>query len=195
MPGGAQAGQVGAGRRVAHVLVVEDEGDIAALITHTLERTGDMQASIVGSGDAALRAVAEGAPDVVILDLNLPVLSGSEVCRILQSRPAAAQLPIIMLTAGTTESDRVSGLVLGADDYVTKPFSLRELGARVRAAHRSKPSWASATASQTEGAANEPRRSLPAALLDVRDPPAAARRGAGRVRSDLSGRVQVESTA
>ena len=151
-PGGAQAGQVGAGRKAARVLVVEDEGDIAALIKHTLERTGDMQASIVGSGDAALRAVAEGAPDVVILDLNLPVLSGSEVCRILRSRPATAHLPIIMLTARTTESDRVSGLDLGADDYVTKPFSLRELGARVRAVLRRRQQGTPAAAAVYRGA-------------------------------------------
>ncbi len=122
--------------KITRVLVVEDEQDIAALIKHTLERSGEMQASIVASGDAALRVVAERAPDLVILDLNLPVLSGTEVCRILRSRPATAQLPIIMLTARTTESDRVSGLDLGADDYVTKPFSLRELGARVRAVLR-----------------------------------------------------------
>ena len=122
--------------KVARVLVVDDEQDIAALIKHTLERSGEMQASIVDSGDAALRAVAERPPDLVILDLNLPVLSGTEVCRILRSRPSTAALPIIMLTARTTEADRVAGLDLGADDYVTKPFSLRELGARVRAVLR-----------------------------------------------------------
>jgi DNA-binding response OmpR family regulator len=66
-------------------------------------------------------------PDLVILDLNLPVLSGSDVCRLLRQRPATANIPIIMLTARTSESDRVQGLDLGADDYVTKPFSLREL--------------------------------------------------------------------
>ena len=122
--------------RIARVLVVEDEQDIAGLIKHTLERSGGMQATIVSSGDAALRAVAERAPDLLILDLNLPVLSGSEVCRILRSRPATAQLPIIMLTAKTAEADRVAGLDLGADDYVSKPFSLRELSARVRAVLR-----------------------------------------------------------
>jgi DNA-binding response OmpR family regulator len=72
----------------------------------------------------------------MILDLNLPVLDGTEVCRIVRARPATASLPIIMLTARTGESDRVSGLDLGADDYVTKPFSLRELAARVRAVLR-----------------------------------------------------------
>jgi DNA-binding response OmpR family regulator len=122
--------------RPAYVLIVEDEHDIAALIKHTLERSGEMQAAIVGSGDAALRAIAERAPDLVILDLNLPVISGTEVCRVLRSRPATASLPIIMLTARTAETDRVSGLDLGADDYVTKPFSLRELSARVRAVLR-----------------------------------------------------------
>jgi len=115
------------------VLVVEDEQDIAGLIKHALERSGDGRVEIVSSGDAALRAVTEQTPDLVILDLNLPVLSGTEVCRILRGRPATANVPIIMLTARTGEADRVTGLDLGADDYVTKPFSLRELSARVRA--------------------------------------------------------------
>jgi two-component system alkaline phosphatase synthesis response regulator PhoP len=119
-----------------HVLIVEDEHDIAGLIKHTLERGGSVEAEIVGSGDAALKAVASRPPDVVILDLNLPILSGLEVCRILRSRSDARYLPIIMLTARTGENDRVQGLELGADDYVTKPFSLRELNARVRAVLR-----------------------------------------------------------
>jgi DNA-binding response OmpR family regulator len=118
------------------VLVVEDEQDIAGLIKHTLERSGDASVEIVGRGDEAIRSIAGRAPDLVILDLNLPVLSGDEVCRILRQRPETNQIPIIMLTARTAESDRVSGLDLGADDYVTKPFSLRELGARVRAVLR-----------------------------------------------------------
>jgi len=118
------------------VLIVEDEQDIAGLIKHTLERGGGADAEIVGSGDAALKAVAARPPDLVILDLNLPVLSGLEVCRILRSRSDARHMPIIMLTAKTSEADRVQGLELGADDYVTKPFSLRELNARVRAVLR-----------------------------------------------------------
>jgi DNA-binding response OmpR family regulator len=124
------------------VLVVEDEHDIAALIKHTLERSGEIQASIVGSGDQALRSIAERPPDLIILDLNLPVVSGTEVCRILRARPETAHLPVIMLTARTAESDRVTGLDLGADDYVTKPFSLRELSARVRAVLRRRQSFA-----------------------------------------------------
>jgi DNA-binding response OmpR family regulator len=118
------------------VLIVEDERDIAALIKHTLERSGDAEADIVSSGEAALQAVAARAPDLVILDLNLPVLGGLDVCRILRARPDAKTLPIIMLTARTGENDRVQGLEEGADDYVTKPFSLRELAARVRAVLR-----------------------------------------------------------
>ncbi len=118
------------------ILVVEDEHDIAGLIKHALERERDTKVEMVGSGDAALKAVAERTPDLIVLDLNLPVLSGFEVCRILRSRPATRHVPVIMLTARTNEVDRVSGLDLGADDYVTKPFSLRELAARVRAVLR-----------------------------------------------------------
>ena len=121
---------------VPRILVVEDEQDIAGLIKHTLERSGDGSVEIVGRGDEAIRAISGRQPDLVILDLNLPVLSGEEVCRMLRQRPETRQLPIIMLTARTSESERVAGLDLGADDYVTKPFSLRELGARVRAVLR-----------------------------------------------------------
>ena len=119
-----------------HVLIVEDEADIAGLIKHTLERSGDADALIVGSGDAALKAVADRQPDLIILDLNLPVVGGLEVCRILRSRADVPHIPIIMLTARTSENDRVTGFEQGADDYVTKPFSLRELTARVRAVLR-----------------------------------------------------------
>ena len=130
--------------RPRRVLVVEDEQDIAALIKHALERSGEGIVEIVGTGDAALRAVTEQPPDLVILDLNLPVLSGTEVCRILRGRPSTAGIPIIMLSARTAETDRVSGLDLGADDYVTKPFSLRELAARVRAVLRRRQGEAAA---------------------------------------------------
>jgi DNA-binding response OmpR family regulator len=118
------------------VLIVEDEVDIAGLIKRTLERGGETEAQIVGSGDAALKAVTDRPPDLIILDLNLPVVSGMEVCRILRARADVPHVPIIMLTAKTSEDDRVSGLEQGADDYVTKPFSLRELTARVRAVLR-----------------------------------------------------------
>jgi two-component system, OmpR family, alkaline phosphatase synthesis response regulator PhoP len=121
---------------IPRVLVVEDEQDIAGLIKHTLERSGDASVEIAGRGDDALRAIAVRRPDLVILDLNLPGLGGDDVCRMLRQRPETMDLPIIMLTARTSETDRVAGLDLGADDYVTKPFSLKELGARVRAVLR-----------------------------------------------------------
>ena len=118
------------------VLVVDDEIDIANLIKHTLERSGDASVDVVTSGDAAVSAVKLAPPDLVILDLNLPAIDGTEVCRFIRARPTTATLPIIMLTARTAESDRISGLDLGADDYITKPFSPRELAARVRAVLR-----------------------------------------------------------
>ena len=133
------------------MLVVEDEQDIAVLIKHALERAGDAQVEIVSSGDAALRATTELAPDLIILDLNLPVLSGSEVCRLLRANPTTSTVPIIMLTARTSEADRVAGLDLGADDYMTKPFSLRELAARVRAVLRRRQGAAPQQASIYEG--------------------------------------------
>ncbi len=122
----------------ARILVVEDEADIGGLIKHALERRADMSVDLVASGAAALAAVAAQPPDLMILDLNLPGVDGMEVCRVLRGRPLTAALPIIMLTARTDEGDRVAGLDLGADDYVTKPFSLRELAARVRAVLRRK---------------------------------------------------------
>ena len=115
------------------ILVVEDDQDLAELIKHTLERTGEAEAAIVGGGDTALQAISDRHPDLVLLDLNLPVLDGVEVCRILRSRAETRHIPVLMLTARGGEDDRVKGLETGADDYMTKPFSLRELTARVRA--------------------------------------------------------------
>jgi two-component system response regulator RegX3 len=118
------------------ILIVEDETDIAGLIKHTLERHAEADAEIAGSGDMALKAFGDRPPDLVILDLNLPVLSGVEVCRLLRARQDSKNVPIIMLTARTSEDDRVKGLEMGADDYITKPFSPRELTARVKAVLR-----------------------------------------------------------
>lgn len=121
------------------VLIVEDEPDIAALMKHALERGADLHVEIVGTGAAALKSVMEEPPELILLDLNLPFIDGLEVCRLLRGRTTSAAIPIIMVTARTTEADRVSGLELGADDYLTKPFSLRELVARVRAVLRRPP--------------------------------------------------------
>ncbi len=118
------------------VLVVEDEPDISSLIKRALERAGDRHVEVVERGDTAVQAVFENVPDLVLLDINLPIVNGFDVCRMLRARPATAHVPIIMLTARGGETDRVSGLDLGADDYITKPFSLRELLARVNAVLR-----------------------------------------------------------
>jgi DNA-binding response OmpR family regulator len=130
----------------ARILLVEDELDIAELIKHALERDGQGAVEIVPAGDTAVRAVAAAPPDLMILDLNLPGLDGVAVCRLVRGRPATANLPILVLSARTAESDRVSVLELGADDYVTKPFSLRELTLRVRTLLRRRAGAAAADA-------------------------------------------------
>jgi DNA-binding response OmpR family regulator len=120
----------------ARILVVEDEVDVAELVKLAVERGGTMRAEIIASGAEAVRAVAAAPPDLVVLDLNLPGMDGLDVCRVLRARPATAHVPIVILTARGDEPDRVTGLDLGADDYIVKPFSPRELAARVRAVLR-----------------------------------------------------------
>ena len=115
------------------VLVVEDEPDIRNLIVHHLERDG-FRCRTAATGADALAAVRAAMPDLVVLDLMLPGMDGLEVCRRLRAGPSVP--PIIMLTAKADEVDRVVGLELGADDYVVKPFSPKELVARVRAVLR-----------------------------------------------------------
>jgi two-component system alkaline phosphatase synthesis response regulator PhoP len=117
------------------VLVVEDEPDIRSLIVHHLTRDG-FRCRAAGSGAEALARVRSVTPDLVVLDLMLPGMDGLEVCRRLRAEPATAGVPIIMLTAKADEVDRVVGLEMGADDYVVKPFSPKELVARVRAVLR-----------------------------------------------------------
>ena len=132
--------------------MVDDEIEIAELVKHALERHGDALVEIATSGQGALEAARASPPDLLILDLNLPSVDGTEVCRMLRARPATAKVPIIMLTARTAESDRVMGLDLGADDYVTKPFGLRELAARVRAVLRRRSGDSAAAAAVYRGA-------------------------------------------
>jgi len=134
----------------SRVLIVEDEPDIRELVVHHLKREG-YQVSAAASGEEALRQVREAPPDLVLLDLMMPAMNGLEVCRRLRQDPATATLPIVMLTAKGDEVDRVIGLEIGADDYVVKPFSPKELLARVRAVlRRSRP--APDAASTTLGA-------------------------------------------
>jgi DNA-binding response OmpR family regulator len=117
---------------MARILVVEDDPDISELIAHYLTRAGHHVDRLTHGGEAP-RRVRETAPDLVVLDLMLPGLDGLMVCQALRADPATAAIPIIMLTARGEEADRVTGLELGADDYVTKPFSPKELVARVAA--------------------------------------------------------------
>jgi len=123
----------------SRVLIVEDEPDIRELVVHHLKREG-YQVSAASSGEEALRQVQAAPPDLVILDLMMPAMNGLEVCRRLRQDPVTASLPIVMLTAKGDEVDRVLGLEIGADDYIVKPFSPKELLARVRAVlRRSRP--------------------------------------------------------
>src|SRR5262247_3978222 len=119
----------------ARVLIVEDESDIKNLLAFHLEREGFL-VTTSRTGADALRQVRTSAPDLVLLDLMLPEIDGLEVCRRLRQDPRTASLPIVMLTAKSEEVDRILGLELGADDYVVKPFSARELVARIRAIQR-----------------------------------------------------------
>ena len=121
------------------VLIVEDEAPLVTLLRYNLEKAGFRVAEAV-DGDEALTMVEEEAPDLIVLDWMLPMVSGIEVCRRLRRRPQSRNFPVIMLTARGEESDRVRGLDSGADDYVTKPFSPEELIARIRAVlRRSRP--------------------------------------------------------
>ena len=117
------------------ILVVEDERDIADLVKYHLEKAG-LSARVVSDGKHALDLITREPPDLVILDLMLPSLDGLEVCRRLRGSPATQGIPVIMLTAKAEEVDRIVGLEMGADDYVPKPFSPRELVARVKAVLR-----------------------------------------------------------
>lgn len=126
---------------MSRILIVEDDDDIAQLVHRYLTRAGHI-AEVIRAGDEALSRVRDRAPDLIILDLMLPGLDGLEVCRALRASPGTRALPIIMLTARSEESDRVAGLELGADDYVTKPFSPNELVARVGALLRRAQRWA-----------------------------------------------------
>ncbi|MBD3299152.1 MAG: response regulator [candidate division Zixibacteria bacterium] len=117
------------------ILVVEDERDIAELVVHYLQREG-YRASQAADGRTALSRAESELPDLLILDLMLPGMDGLEVCRRLRQSHRTADMPIIMLTAKTEESDKIVGLEMGADDYIAKPFSPKELVARVKSLFR-----------------------------------------------------------
>jgi len=124
------AGSAGASRPV--VLVVEDEAALATMLRYNLEKQGFRVEEAV-DGQEALTRISEAVPDIVLLDWMLPVMSGIEVCRQIRRRPATRDLPVIMVTARTEDQDAVRGLNTGADDYITKPFNMDALLARMRA--------------------------------------------------------------
>ena len=119
----------------AKILVVEDERDIVALLKYNLQQE-DFEVDAVRNGADALQRAVDNPPDLILLDLMLPEVDGLIVCRLLKNDPRTKKIPIIMLTAKTDESDRVTGLELGADDYIPKPFSPREVVLRVNAVLR-----------------------------------------------------------
>ena len=118
-----------------YILVIEDDNDIQELLRYNLERDG-FQVTIVGTGEQGLEALKRTVPDILLLDLMLPGVDGLEICRRVKADARTRRVPVIMLTAKGEEADVVVGLELGADDYVTKPFSPRILGARIRAVLR-----------------------------------------------------------
>jgi phosphate regulon transcriptional regulator PhoB len=117
------------------IYIVEDERDIADLVEHYLKKDG-FRSEAISDGQKALERIRRQPPDLLVLDLMLPGMDGLELCRILRSEPATKRLPIIMLTARAEETDKIVGLEMGADDYLTKPFSPKELMARIRAVFR-----------------------------------------------------------
>ncbi|MBI4727637.1 response regulator transcription factor [candidate division TA06 bacterium] len=117
------------------IYIVEDERDIADLVEHYLKKDG-FKSEAISDGPKALERIRRQPPDLLVLDLMLPGLDGLELCRILRAEPATKRLPIIMLTAKAEETDKIVGLEMGADDYLTKPFSPKELMARIRAIFR-----------------------------------------------------------
>jgi len=119
------------------ILVVDDEEDLLELVRYNLSKEG-YQVRCVASGEAALQEATARVPDLILLDLMLPVVDGLDVCKLLKGNPKTQHVPIVMVTAKTAEADVVSGLELGADDYITKPFSPRVLLARIRAVLRRK---------------------------------------------------------
>jgi len=122
------------------VLVIEDEEALQGLLEYNLQKEG-FEVAVEGDGGDALLAVAEQVPDIILLDWMLPNKTGIDICRALRRSPATSDIPVIMLTARAEEEDKLRGLGIGADDYITKPFSISEVIARIRTVlRRSNPS-------------------------------------------------------
>jgi DNA-binding response OmpR family regulator len=136
------------------VLVVEDDPLISRFVASRLEQEG-MEPILVADGTGAVRAVREHKPDLVLLDLTLPGRDGRDICREMRHDPALARIPVIIMSGHGAETDRIIGLEIGADDYVTKPFSDRELALRIRAVLR-----------RTRGESGPPERRLGTLIID-----------------------------
>jgi DNA-binding response OmpR family regulator len=158
---------------MSRILVVEDDRDIAELLRHFLERAGH-EVEVLTQGLEAMPRLRERLPDLVILDRMLPGVDGLEICRLVRATPPMADLPVMMVTARAEESDRIVGLELGADDYITKPFSAKEVVARVNALLRR-----SSRATLPAAPASEPTRP-PGRILQYGD---------GDIRVDLEQHV------
>ena len=143
--------EIGSGRKI---LIIEDESDVADLLTLNLRKAG-FRISTAADGASGLQKARDDRPDFIVLDLMLPKMSGLEVCRILKSDTATRHIPILMLTAKAEEIDRIVGLEFGADDYVTKPFSPREVVLRIKAILR-----------RAEGGAEDERLSAGSIVID-----------------------------
>ena len=124
-----------------HIMVIEDEADILELLTYNLTREG-YEVTGIGNGEQALRDIVLRKPSLILLDLMLPGVGGLEICRLLKAKPETATIPIVMVTARGEESDIVTGLELGADDYIAKPFNMKVLIARIHAVLRRRESAA-----------------------------------------------------
>ena len=143
--------EIGSGRKI---LIIEDESDVADLLTLNLRKAG-FRISTAADGASGLQKARDDRPDFIVLDLMLPKMLGLEVCRILKSDTATRHIPILMLTAKAEEIDRIVGLEFGADDYVTKPFSPREVVLRIKAILR-----------RAEGGAEDERLSAGSIVID-----------------------------
>jgi two-component system, OmpR family, alkaline phosphatase synthesis response regulator PhoP len=138
-----------------NILVVEDDENIQQLVGYNLARAG-YHVIYADNGDQALKVVKRERPDLVVLDIMLPILNGFEVCKILRKDPQTRALPIIMLTAKSEESDMATGLDLGADDYITKPFSPKILVSRIKAVLR-----------RREGQEEDEKQGIPVAIHNI----------------------------
>jgi len=136
---------------IKRILIIEDDKDIVEALKYNLEKEKAYSVLSAETGDAGLAIAHEVRPHLIILDIGLPGLNGFEVCRELRRAEPTREIPILILTARTSESDKVLGLELGADDYITKPFGVRELMARIRAILRRKESEAGSLDSYDDG--------------------------------------------